>query len=132
MDRKLSKSQEIQRLIRLSEASRGFLSNEAMSLTQRFDVPARLRQSLIKHPSGWVLGSLASGLFASTIFRRKPKPKEKSRGLPLTLLGLILTAARPLVKIWLTGQAKNYLTGQLHSFSSGRPATPRPQSPNPS
>ena len=113
MDRKLSKTQEIERLIRLSEKSRACLGSEAASLKQRLDVPARIRGSLKQHPTGWLLGSLASGLAASLLFRRKTVVKEKKhRSLPFALLGLTLTAVRPFAKVWLTDQVKNYLVGQ--------------------
>jgi hypothetical protein len=119
MDRKLPKDQEIERLIRLGEAARACLEHEAVSLKQRLDVPARIRSSLKEHPAGWLLGSLASGLAASLLLRLKPRrPEEKKhRGLPLTLLDLTLTAIRPMAKVWLTDQVKNYLTGQSRASS---------------
>ena len=72
MDRKLSKSEQIERLIRLSETSRFRLREEAVSLKQRLDVPARVRSSLKGHPTSWMLGSLAAGLAASWMLRRPP------------------------------------------------------------
>jgi hypothetical protein len=120
MDRKLPKDQEIQRLIRLGEAARSCLEHEAVLLHQRLDVPARIRGSLKEHPAGWLLGSLASGLAASLLLRLKPRrPAEKKpRGLALSLLGLTLTAIRPMAKVWLTDQVKNYLTGQSRTSAT--------------
>ena len=113
MDRKLSKTEQIERLIRLSDSSRSRLREEAVSLKQRFDLPARIRSSLKGHPTGWMLGSLAAGLTASWMLRRPaPVTGKKHRGLLLSLLGLTLTAIRPFAKIWLTDQVKNYLTGR--------------------
>jgi hypothetical protein len=110
MDRKLQQAPEIERLIRLGEAARSTLEVEAAALKQRFDVPARLKDSLKSHPTGWLVGSLASGLAASMLFSRRPPAREKkTRGLPLTLLGLSLTAVRPIAKIWLADQVKQYL-----------------------
>jgi hypothetical protein len=127
MDRKLPKDQEIQRLIRLGEAARSCLEQEAVLLKQRLDVPSRIRGSLKQHPAGWLFGSLASGLAASLLLRLKPRPQEKKRrGLPLTLLGLTLTAVRPIAKVLLTDQLKNYLTGQSRASSEPN----RPYSPN--
>ncbi|NJR41639.1 MAG: hypothetical protein HC767_02195 [Akkermansiaceae bacterium] len=77
MDRKLSKDQEIQRLIKLSESARVCLSREANLLKHRLDVPARLRSSLKENPTGWLFGSLGSGLVASLFFRRKALPVER-------------------------------------------------------
>ncbi len=114
MDRKFTKNQELQRLVTLSAAARSCLGNEAASLKQRLDVPSRVRNSLKQNPTGWLLGSLGSGLAASLVFRRKPALSErKSRSLPSALLGLTLTAVRPLAKVWLTDQVKNYFNHSL-------------------
>lgn len=133
MDRKLPKDQEIERLIRLGEAARSCLEHEAVLLKQRLDVPARIRGSLKEHPAGWLLGSLASGLAASLLLRLKPRrPAEKKhRGLPLTLLGLTLTAIRPIAKVWLTDQVKSYLTGQTRAVAANSTQFSRPHSTKP-
>lgn len=117
MDRKLPENPEIQRLIRLGAASRACLESEAAALRRRLDVPARLRGSLRTHPTAWLFGSLASGLAASFLFRRKPAEEKKRRGFPGMLLGLTLTAARPIAKVWLADQLKHWLAGQ--SMSAG-------------
>ncbi len=113
MDRKLSHNQQIERLTRLGDLARSCLQDEAILLKQRLDVRTRVRSSLKTHPTGWMLGSLAAGLAASWMFRRKPAAAaKKHRGLFLSLLGLALTAIRPFAKVWLTGQVKNYLIGR--------------------
>jgi len=118
-------------LIALSAASRSFLGEEALAAKQRFDIPARLRTSLKQHPTGWLMGSLASGLAASLLFRReKPANPEKRRGLPTVLLGLTLTAVRPLAKVWLTNQVKHHLVGRFASTSSNPQAESRSPSSN--
>ena len=132
MDRKLPKNQEIQRLIRLGAAARSCLGDEVVLLKQRLDVPARIRGSLKDHPAGWVLGSLASGLAASLLFRLKPRAVEKKhRGLALTLLGLALTAIRPMAKVWLTDQVKNYLAGQSRASTAKASPSSLPHPANP-
>ena len=127
MDRKLPKTSEIQRLIELSAASRSVLDREASALRHRLDVPSRIRGSLKQHPTGWLVGSLASGLAASLIFRRKPSIDKKRRGIPGVLLGLTLTAARPLAKVWLTNQLKDWVAGttatNLTGFLQSRPSS---------
>jgi DNA-binding transcriptional regulator/RsmH inhibitor MraZ len=118
MDRKLSKSQEIERLIRIGDAARYQLGSDAVLLKQRLDVPSRLRSSLKSHPTGWLFGSLASGLAASLLFRRRPereRVEKKPRSFPLVVLGLTLTAVRPFAKVWLTDQVKNYLSGRFNT-----------------
>jgi hypothetical protein len=124
MDRKLPKDQDIERLIRLGETARSVLGHEAVLLKQRLDVPARIRGSLKEHPAGWLLGSLA----ASLLLRLRPRPAEKKhRSVPLTLLGLTLTAVRPMAKIWLTDQVKSYLTGQSRTpATSSTQSSPKP------
>lgn len=112
MDRESSEQQEIQRLIRLSEAARSRLGSEVAILRHRLDVPSRLKDSLRQHPAGWLLGSLASGLAASLVFRRKPSAPKKRRGIPATLFGLTLTAVRPMAKIWLANQLKSWISAQ--------------------
>jgi hypothetical protein len=115
MDRKLSHHQKIQQLIRSSDAARQCLEKEAILLRQKLDVPARLQSSLKAHPTGWLVGSLFSGMGASLLFRRKSAPVEKKkRSFPIALLGLTLTAVRPLAKMWLADQAKNYLSHRLN------------------
>jgi len=74
------------------------------------DIPARIRGSLKEHPAIWLAGSLASGIATSFLFRRKPQATKKHRSLSATLFGLTLTAARPLVKLWLGDQMKLWLT----------------------
>jgi hypothetical protein len=126
MDRKLSEKAEIERLIRLSENARSCLENEAARIKQRFDIPARIRGSLRAHPTSWLFGSLASGLAASLLFtRRKPAVKTKHRGVTGMLLGLTLTAARPLAKVWLSNQAARWLAQASAAPAAGRPV-PRP------
>ncbi len=132
MDRKLPKNQEIARLIRLGEAARSCLEHDVVLLKERFDVPSRIRGSLKEHPTGWLFGSLLSGLAASLLLRPKQRPAEqhpaekKHRGLPLSLLALTLTAVRPMAKVWLTDQVKNYLIGQSRASSrQNRPHSPK-------
>lgn len=116
MDRKPPVNPEIQELIRQSAASRAYLGSEMLALRHRLDVPARVRGSLREHPTGWLFGSLASGLAASLLLRRKPAPEKKPRGFPGVLLGLTLTAVRPLLKVWLADQLKLWLAGKPPSF----------------
>lgn len=111
MDRKLPEDPEIRRLIELSASSRQSLANEAAALRHKLDVPSRVRESLRENPTTWMAGSLVSGLAASLLFRSKPAPVKKRRGFPAAVLGLTLTAARPLLKVWLANQVKQLVTG---------------------
>jgi hypothetical protein len=125
MDRKLSEKAEIERLIRLSENARVCLENEATRIKQRFDIPARVRHSLSEHPTSWLFGSLASGLVASLFLplrRNKPVEKPGRKGVAGMLLGLTLTAARPLAKVWLSNQAGRLLRQYSANPSNTNPA----------
>jgi hypothetical protein len=121
MDRKLQQ-QEIQRLILLGDRARSTMEIGVISLKKQLDVPARIRGSLKTQPIGWLLGSMAAGLVISRLLAPKaaPDPKKK-RGLPITLLGLTLTAVRPFAKVWLADQVKNYLAGQPFKPTAIRP-----------
>lgn len=131
MDRTTQEQQEIERLIRVGAEARTCLAGEVVSLKARLDVPSRLRGSLKSHPAGWLFGSVASGLAASLLFRRKSsQAQKKPRGLILTLIGLILTVLRPTLKVWLTDQLKNYLIGQFQGRTATHPALRKSNSPN--
>lgn len=112
--------EEIQRLIRLAEESRGHLDAKVRHLRHQLDVPARVRSSLGRHPSAWMVGSMASGLVASHWLRRRPAKPKKKRGTSVALLGLILTAVKPAAKIWLTNRAREWVLGR----SQPRPSPP--------
>jgi hypothetical protein len=116
MDRELSQKQEIERLIRLAEIARTRLGNDAHALVERLDVASRVRNSLKTHPS--------------IFLRRRPAAAAKTiknRNWALTLLGLTLTAVRPLAKVWLTEQLGSYLTGRSGVL---QPKSPRPAQPS--
>lgn len=131
MDRKLAENPEIQRLIQLSAAARCCLADEVIALRRRLDLPTRLRGSLKEHPAAWLFGSLASGIAATFLLRRQPPRATKRRSLPVALLGLTLTAARPFAKIWLGDQLKHWLARYASPTPAGRLASrpmPTPKS----
>lgn len=118
-----SRNQEIERLIRLAEQSRGQLGGKIHQLRRQLDVPARMKASVFRHPSLWMAGSMFSGLAASSLFRRRrPAEPKKKKGLAALLLGLTLTAAKPAAKIWLANRAKDWMAGR--SFQSRTPRIP--------
>lgn len=109
----------------MSEAARASLGRDASALCRKLDVAARFRDSLRRHPASWLLGSLASGLAASFLLRpaRTVASAAAPGGFPLKLLGLTLTAARPLAKVWLANQAKQWLASRTEAARS-RPIPP--------
>ena len=120
MARNTHQKADIQALIHQAALSRSLLSGEVASLRKKLDFPHRIGASLKENPSKWLLGSMASGLFASSLFRRKPKKEaapKKHRGLLLTVAGLGVSALQPFARIWLTNQVKNYLSNQQLSIN---------------
>ena len=69
------KSAPTEALIRRAEAARRQLSAEYAAIRHRLDVPARVKDSLRNNPLGWVGGSLAAGLAASTLL--SPEQKQQ-------------------------------------------------------
>ncbi|MBC8127423.1 MAG: hypothetical protein H8M99_09825 [Gloeobacteraceae cyanobacterium ES-bin-144] len=118
MDRKFPQNPEIAHLLQISEEARACLDFEMTELKRRLDVPSRVRDSLKANPKAWLLGSAATGLIGSMIFQRKPSPEKKRRGIAGLLFGLTLTAVRPMAKVWLANQLKQWV--------SGLAASPRP------
>ena len=134
MAQELSEDQELQRLIRQAEAARVSLKRDVTQLKAKLDVRSRIRKSLRIHPSVWLVGSLFTGFATSLVFRRSPKEKKlgrRRRGLLATLLGLALTAGRPLAKVWVSKQLKGYISGQSGGFIPRRllQRQPVPQPP---
>ena len=123
MDRKFPEKAQIEQLIRLSSAARACLESEAVILRERLDFPQRVRSSLSSNPATWMIGSLVSGMFASSLFRRRTPvaAPTKSRGAALGLLGLALTAAKPLAKVWLANQLKDWMMRSVPSASAQSP-----------
>lgn len=130
MARNSKENAEIQELVRRSQASRILLTQDAIKLKQRLDVPNQIRKSLKSSPTKWLLGSMAAGLGLSLVLRGKKKSEEpkKQRSLPMKLVGLTLTAARPIAKVWLTNQLKNWLAKAYTSQQS--PFTIEPNNSN--
>ena len=131
MAQELSEEQEIQNLIRKAQSARVCITGEVADLKAKFDVPARVRKSLRMHPTGWLLTSLTSGFLGSLLFRRRrPSSGEKRArrkgGFLVSLLGLALTALRPLAKVWLKDRVKSYLTGNPAGPAARRLSPPRP------
>jgi hypothetical protein len=136
MARHPQNSPQIERLIRLSAASRSRLSHDAAALRHRLDGPARAWHSLRSHPVRWLGGSLATAFAATLLFRRKTASPSQHRGWRGLLGGLVLTALRPAVTTWVSVQLKQFIASQLHPqpqpLSRPLPAhpghpTPRPQ-----
>ncbi|MFD0895851.1 hypothetical protein KBB96_07880 [Luteolibacter ambystomatis] len=111
-------SPEIEALLKRSETARRRLAYDLAVLKHRVDVPARVKESLQTHPTGWLGGSLVTGLIASlALRRRKPKKTTEEKVRKAGLAGLLLTAggalARPVVKSLVTGYLQRTLAGRL-------------------
>ena len=120
MARKPEEQKRIDEIIRQAEAARRQLVGQAQHLRERIDIPARLRNSLGGHPGRWMAGSLFSGLAASLLLRRKPARAVKSSGTLVAILGMLFTAARPLLKFWLAALAKRLASRAQERFLAPR------------
>jgi len=120
MARNTHQKADIQALIHQAALSRSLVSTEVASLRKKLDFPHRIGASLKANPSKWLVGSMASGLLTSTLFRRKSKKEalpKKHRGFLLTMAGLGVSALQPFARIWLTNQVKHYLSNQQLSIN---------------
>ena len=130
MAREISDSEKIQQLIRSSEAARGVLSEEIRAFKYKLDVPARMKDSLRNHPTGWLGGSLVAGMASSLLFRRKAKQEKESvkkKGLMGFMLTLGIAAARPAVKVWLAGRLKDFIASKVEQDSFADVSSRRPR-----
>ncbi|MEI6607798.1 MAG: hypothetical protein WCP35_21050 [Verrucomicrobiota bacterium] len=122
---------QIEQLIRLSAASRSHLSQQAVALRQRFDVPGRVLQSLRGHPLAWFGGGLATALGTTLLLRHNPASPKRRRSWRGLLGSLALSAARPVIKNWLASQLQHFLLAQLRQASQLRPRPNRSGHPDP-
>jgi hypothetical protein len=116
-------------LIARAEASRARLGHDFSRAQSFLDVPGRLKSSLKENPSRWLFGSVASGFLASLVLRRPGRAGKKILGMPTTLLGLILTGLRPLLKVWFAEHGQRLLT-DLFESRGRRPAARSYESPS--
>ena len=108
-------------MIGLGAISRARLSQDAAALRQRLNGPARVVQSVRRHPLSWLGGSLVAGLATTLLLRRKPAKPKPARGLRGVLFSLAVTAIRPLAKTWLTAQLTQRLVSQNRQEPRTRP-----------
>lgn len=134
MARRPTEQDEIRRLIAASAAARGELGDRIQRIRRRLDLPSRALGSVRHRAKTWLFGSMAAGFLTSMLLRKRRK--KGAKGLRGKLLALTLTAARPVLKMWLTGQArkwtKNLVTARLFPRSNhvGSPFQIEPESPD--
>ncbi|WP_193211849.1 hypothetical protein [Luteolibacter marinus] len=77
------------------------MGSDLNTLRHRFDVPARVKDSILSKPLAWFGGSLGAGLLTSMLVRRPRKREEKVRRAwwSLALSGAI-ALARPTLQTW--------------------------------
>jgi hypothetical protein len=113
MDRNAAEEIRILNLVQEAESARTRIIRGIGALRTRLDPVARLRGSLTRHPSSWLFGSLAVGVAARFLLRRPPKAAARMVGGPLgAILGLALTAARPMLKVWLANRLREWLAAR--------------------
>jgi hypothetical protein len=82
-------------------------------------ISSKIKSSFVNSPTKWFIGSTVAGLLISKIFFgsvgsifKKPNKKKASRGIFYTLAAM---AARPMIKSFLIGKAKDYVAHRLRS-----------------
>lgn len=129
MDPQTLTNPKIAELVRQAEQSRAVLLSGARTLKHRLDVPARVKSSLGENPGAWILGTAGLGLLASMFLRRRtPREPRKARGIPSIVLGLAATAAKPLVKTWLSGQLTKVISDLASRQAGIHPQYPKDKS----
>lgn len=119
-------------MIRVSEASRQLLTESHTHMRRALDIPARIRESLSEAPGKWLGASLAAGLAASFLFRRKKPPEKvkelkRQRGFLLGMLSLAFAMGKPLAKVYATRLLRDYLASRIANGSQAR--IPRRETP---
>lgn len=88
---------------------------DVLSLKRQLDLPTRLKDSLSKKPTKWLLGSSAIGLASTLLLPRlrscDPKPRISQNRTGGMVTRLVWKISRPLIKKWLTQKLTQLLTG---------------------
>lgn len=118
---------EIARLLELSAASRSRLGGQINALRQRVNVPAKVLHSLREHPLRWMGGAVATGLATTLLLRPRRSTARKSKRPGGLLFSLVLSAAIPVLKSWLTDQFKQRLITRLTQLAKPHPLPQNPE-----
>ncbi len=125
MAKSTQKSLELAELIRRSEAARFQIGQAHVQLRRKLDVPLRIRDSLRASPLKWLGGSLGVGFVGSLLFKSrgresKHEPIKNHRSWFVGLLLMLLSLAKPAMKVYATKLLNDYLQNQLRGRSSNR------------
>ena len=104
---KSTERQKIQELIRISEESRDQLGDKIVGVRRTLGKPARVLGVMRNSPAAWLIGSVGAGIIGSAFLGKLTSRKKKSSFFKKKALGLTLTAARALAKVWLSKQIKS-------------------------
>lgn len=96
-------------------------------LRQRVNAPAKALRSLREHPLRWMGGAVATGLATTLLLRPRRSPARKSKRAAGLLFSLVLSAAKPVLKSWLTNQFKQRLITQLTRLAKPHPLPDNPE-----
>ncbi len=100
-------SQGPEALIARIAASRVSLGTDLGLLRRRWDIPTRVKDSILSKPLAWFGGSLGVGLVASLLLKRpRVREEKKHRGWWSLALGGAFTLARPALQSWALREAK--------------------------
>ena len=118
-------------LTQQAAASRLVISQGYVQLRNRLDVSARIKDSIERHPTKWVSGTLAAGLFVSRFFRTGKKAARvvaatsgSSHGLLFRSATMVFSLSKPFLKTYALKLLQDYLRQRYSNEQENRPSRP--------
>lgn len=138
MDRRPPEPQSTEQLIQQAQQARQELSVSIDLLRERLDAPRRIVRTISSRPVLLLAGSLVAGLGASLLLRRRSKAVAAPPTAPAAtgpfgskgLLGLFLTVATPVAKVWFTRKLGEWLSQRSLPVESPFQIEPSPPAGN--
>jgi hypothetical protein len=116
MARPTHQAARLAELTQQAAASRLVISEGYIQLRNRLDVSARIKESIANHPTKWVSGTLAAGLFVSRFFKTGKKAAKivatangSSHGLLFRSAAMIFSLSKPFLKTYALKILQDYL-----------------------
>ncbi len=114
MARRPAQKDQIVALRQRIERTRFDMGRVAIDVRNRYDLPARLRGSMRRHPLGWFFGSMGAGLVGALSFGRRRKrgrdyggehgPPARRGAMLVGAAGFLVSVLKPVARRWLTRQ----------------------------
>lgn len=131
MARSTYQAARLSELTQQAAASRLVISQGYEQLRNRLDVSARIKDSIEKHPTRWLSGTLAAGLFVSKFFRTGKKAAKvvaatsgSSHGLLFRSATLLFSLSKPFLKTYALKILQDYLRKRYSNTQENMPSRP--------